>query len=234
MPDTKISALPAAGAAAAANELAINEAGTSKKLTVSQIAAFIYPVGCLYVSTVSTNPATIFGFGTWAAFGAGRVLVGLDSGDTDFDVSEETGGAKTSTPSAHTGAAVANHVFTQPSAHTNHVFTQPSAHADVLNHLHTLATGTGATGNFSQVLGTVDSSSGGTGGTPTQTALGTLSGNPTANGVASQAHAGGAVDAHSAHSGGAVDAHGVTQPSAHAALSVVQPYVVVYFWKRTA
>lgn len=57
--------------------------------------AEVYPVGCIYTSTVSTNPATVFGFGTWAAFGAGRVLVGVDSGDADFDTAEETGGAKT-------------------------------------------------------------------------------------------------------------------------------------------
>lgn len=60
----------------------------------------------------------------------------------------------------------------------------------VVNHLHTLATGTTATGNFSQVIGTVDTSSGGTGGTPTQTALGTLSGNPTAGGAANYTPAG--------------------------------------------
>ena len=35
-------------------------------LTLSQV----YPVGCIYTSTVSTNPATVFGMGTWAAFGA--------------------------------------------------------------------------------------------------------------------------------------------------------------------
>jgi hypothetical protein len=41
MADSKISALPAASAAAAANEFAINEAGTSKKLTAAQIKAYI-------------------------------------------------------------------------------------------------------------------------------------------------------------------------------------------------
>ena len=41
MADTKISALTAATAAAGANELAINEAGTSKKLTVDQIALYL-------------------------------------------------------------------------------------------------------------------------------------------------------------------------------------------------
>lgn len=41
MADTKISALAAVAAAALANELAVNEAGTSKKLTVSQLADLI-------------------------------------------------------------------------------------------------------------------------------------------------------------------------------------------------
>ena len=41
MADTKISALTAATIAAAANEFAINEAGTSKKLTLQQIADFL-------------------------------------------------------------------------------------------------------------------------------------------------------------------------------------------------
>jgi len=53
-----------------------------------------YPVGSIHISTVSTNPATTLGFGTWAAFGAGRVLVGIDATDTDFDTVEETGGEK--------------------------------------------------------------------------------------------------------------------------------------------
>jgi microcystin-dependent protein len=56
-----------------------------------------YPVGSIYLSTNSTNPATSLGFGTWAAFGAGRVPVGFDAGQTEFDADEETGGAKTHT-----------------------------------------------------------------------------------------------------------------------------------------
>ena len=57
-----------------------------------------YPVGSIYMNaTNATNPATLLGFGTWVAFGAGRVPVGINSGDTDFDTAEETGGAKTHT-----------------------------------------------------------------------------------------------------------------------------------------
>jgi hypothetical protein len=39
--------------------------------------ALMYPVGTIFTSTSLTNPATSLGFGTWVAFGAGRVLVGV-------------------------------------------------------------------------------------------------------------------------------------------------------------
>lgn len=66
----------------------------------STVVNLLYPVGSIYISTLTTNPGTLLGVGTWAAFGAGRVLVGRDAGDVDFDTAEETGGAKTHT---HTG-----------------------------------------------------------------------------------------------------------------------------------
>jgi hypothetical protein len=51
---------------------------------------------------VTTNPATLLGFGTWAAFGAGRVIVGLDGSDPLFDTLEETGGSKDAIVVSHT------------------------------------------------------------------------------------------------------------------------------------
>ena len=58
----------------------------------------VYPVGSIYTNaTNATNPGTLFGFGTWTAFGTGRVPVGIDSSQTEFDTAEETGGAKTHT-----------------------------------------------------------------------------------------------------------------------------------------
>jgi hypothetical protein len=65
---------------------------------VQAAAALLYPVGSIYSNVaVATNPATLLGFGTWTAFGAGRVMVGLDGDDEDFDTVGETGGAKTHT-----------------------------------------------------------------------------------------------------------------------------------------
>ena len=69
------------------------------------------PVGSVFISVVATNPATLLGYGTWSAFGAGRVMVGLDSGDTDFDTVEETGGAKTVTlTAAQSGVPAHTHI----------------------------------------------------------------------------------------------------------------------------
>ena len=60
--------------------------------------ADVYPVGSVYINAaVETNPGTLLGFGTWVDIGGGRVLVGQDASDTDFDTLLETGGAKTHT-----------------------------------------------------------------------------------------------------------------------------------------
>lgn len=74
-------------------------AGTpaSRKVTISDVLKLAYPIGAIYTSVVSTSPATLFGFGTWSAFATGRVLVGIDAAQTEFDVVEETGGSKTHT-----------------------------------------------------------------------------------------------------------------------------------------
>lgn len=59
-----------------------------------------FPVGSVFISVVSTNPNTLLGYGTWEAFGAGKVLIGFNSGDADFDAGEKTGGSKTVTIAA--------------------------------------------------------------------------------------------------------------------------------------
>lgn len=73
---------------------------------VQAALAAIYPVGSIYTNaTNSTNPGTLLGFGTWVAFGAGRVMVGFNGSDPLFDAAEETGGSKDAIVVSHTHTA---------------------------------------------------------------------------------------------------------------------------------
>ena len=60
----------------------------------TEILNFLYPVGCIYMTTKPTNPGSLFG-GTWTAWGSGRVPVGVNTSDTNFNTVEKTGGAST-------------------------------------------------------------------------------------------------------------------------------------------
>lgn len=66
----------------------------------------LYPVGSIYTnSSVSTNPGTLLGFGTWVAFGAGRVMVGFNASNSLFDSAEETGGSADAIVVSHSHTA---------------------------------------------------------------------------------------------------------------------------------
>ena len=72
---------------------------------ITAVKAALFPVGAIYTAVVSTNPGTLLGFGTWTAFGAGRVMVGFDSGNALFDTAEETGGSADAVVVSHTHTA---------------------------------------------------------------------------------------------------------------------------------
>jgi len=100
--------------------IAVTQSNGSNTTTIATTAfvqaaiALLYPVGSIYTNaSVSTNPATLLGFGTWTAFGAGRVPVGFDSSNALFDTAEETGGSANAITVSHT------HTVTDPThAHT--------------------------------------------------------------------------------------------------------------------
>jgi hypothetical protein len=79
---------------------------------LATIADTLYPVGSIYTSTVSTNPASLFGVGTWVSFGAGRVLIGNGGGYS----AGTTGGSADAIVVSHTHTAT----ITDPS-HTHTV-----------------------------------------------------------------------------------------------------------------
>jgi hypothetical protein len=72
-----------------------NHDATYSAVGHTHAATQAFPVGSIFIAVVATNPGTLLGYGTWTAFGAGRVLVGLDAAQTEFDTVRETGGAKT-------------------------------------------------------------------------------------------------------------------------------------------
>jgi len=80
--------------------------GSGLYLTLSNI----WPIGSVFLSVVSTNPATLLGIGTWVRIAEGQMLVGFKTDDPDFGIVEGTGGAKTATPDAHAGGAVVRNV----------------------------------------------------------------------------------------------------------------------------
>ena len=92
--------------------VAVTQANGSNTTTIATTAfvqaaiALLYPVGSIYTNaSVSTNPGTLLGFGTWTAFGAGRVMVGFDAGNALFDTAEETGGSADAITVSHTHTA---------------------------------------------------------------------------------------------------------------------------------
>jgi hypothetical protein len=166
---TGIPTIPTASAGTNTTQAASTAFVTSAVAAIDQatINAHVYPVGSIYTSVVATNPATLLGVGTWAAFGAGKVMVGIDSSDTDFDTVEETGGAKTD-----------SHTLTE---------------SEIPSHTHTIQqVDTTNAGSFTGVVGS-----------SSKAASGTITSNSTG--------------------GGGAHTH-----------DIVQPYIVVYMWKRTA
>ena len=181
-----------------------------------------FPIGSVFLAVVSTSPATLLGYGTWSAFGAGRMLVGRDAGDVDFDTAEETGGAKTHTL---TSAETPSHTHVQD-AHTHtqdsHNHTQ-DAHTHTQNaHNHSQRYHSATTGPLSGLTTAPDTSSN----TPTNYGLVTadataVNQNATATNQAATATNQNATATNQNTGGG----------GAH---NNMPPYIVCYFWKRTA
>jgi hypothetical protein len=141
--------------------------------SASSTLASVYPVGSIYINaSVATNPGTLLGFGTWTAFGAGKVLIGLDSSDALFSTAGNSSGSKDSIVVSHT------HSVTDP------------------GHSHTVGI---QTKTLDQNAGSASLAGAGT--TTTSTAS----------------------------TGISIQSTGSSGTNAN-----LQPYIVVYMWKRTA
>lgn len=74
----------------------------------------IYPVGSIYMSVNNTNPSSLFG-GTWVAWGSGRVPVGVNTSNSNFNTVEKTGGSSSVTLTAN---QIPSHTHDQYSINT--------------------------------------------------------------------------------------------------------------------
>lgn len=157
--------------------------GASNTLSVLSAA---WPVGSVFTGVVATSPATLLGFGTWSAIASGKMLIGLDSGDTQFDTVEETGGAETVTL-ATTNLPDHVHTGTTSGQSQTHTHTIPFSNGD--------QDGSGSNG--------------------------AVNGGSTTSGNASVDHT------HTISTSATTGANAT-------AFSIMNPYFVVYFWKRTA
>jgi len=172
------------------------DAGSVSATSVSPLD--FMPVGYIYMSVLPTSPATLFGGGTWVRIGQGRVLVGQDSTQTEFDTAEETGGEKT-------------HTLTSQELPT---------HTHNINHDHAAFT-SDSDGNHTHVLERKSSSG---------TNTGVVRGNATAQ--ADGTTAAGGTHTHNVD----VPAYtGLSGPvGSGTAHNNLQPYLVVFMWKRVS
>ena len=175
-----------------------------------------YPIGSIYLSVKSTNPSSLFG-GTWVAWGTGRVPVGIDTGDSNFNSVEKTGGANTHThtqgatgassgstggPSNNTSGSTALTVAQMPS-HRHHVSSRSTISNGSSSTWRAIVSGDSSNADYSYDSYTNYQGSG-SGHTHT---------------LSSHTHS--------------LNSHTHTNPTT-ASSSSLQKYITCYMWKRTA
>lgn len=171
-----------------------------------------YPVGSIYMSVVETNPAELFG-GTWEAIAPGRVLIG--AGVSDFNITYIPGNKGGSKSRTLTSSNIPKHTHTveikntaATHKHRNGVYDEAAAGNGPLSSNY------GAIKMYPTSTQHVMAADGSTFGTNTQLYMGYTN-------EASATHT------HDV----TVGYYGAKEP---AEISVMQPYLVVYMWKRTA
>lgn len=157
------------------------------------------------MDTKNINPSTYLGFGTWILWGSGKVPVGVDTSDTDFNTVEKTGGNKTVTLAT----------------------SQIPSHSHTLNnHTHSFSATTGSSGSHSH---TFNARSGSVASGTAQNGLGTTANhNATWDTNSTGAHTHSVSGTTGGNSGNTSSVGG---GESH---NNIQPYITCYMWKRTS
>jgi hypothetical protein len=188
-----------------------------------------HPIGDIKVTTNSANPSTYIG-GTWVAWGAGKVPVGIATSGTFNVAVETTGGAESS---VLTSAHIPQHSHTI--SHSHSAWTNGGGGVD---HLHYVSLGGGGHEHTYQRPGTEARGTGNL----SAASFSLTGGGVGTSGGGGHGHEGwsGAADRsldhnHSVSVGGTDTASSGTYGTASpTGVPILQPYIVCYMWKRTA
>jgi len=132
---------------------------TTAAAITTLVGNLLFPIGAIYTATVATNPGTLLGFGTWATFGSGRMLISQDA----------------TYPAGTTGGSATTTLITANLPSHSHSITDPT-------HTHPYFNMTGATGSFNATGGIGNNS--GAGATTTAASTGITNTNNTGSGTA--------------------------------------------------
>jgi len=179
---------------------------------VAAAMAVLYPVGSIYTSTVSTNPNTLFGFGTWVAFADARVMIGAGVAYP----AGSTGGSANAVLVSH------NHGGLTGIDSPDHLHGY-SGTTSVENQGHVHINGSGGIG----VVGPISGASGGL-----EEGAGTPNYILEDMGIPNTTH----THTYSGSTGGVNvnHQHGITTEGSSATNANMQPFISVYIWNRTA
>ena len=172
----------------------------------------IYPVGSIYMNASSNeNPGTLLGIGTWQALAPGRVLLGAGSNDGQTYTVGGTSGARTHTLTTD-----------QMPSHRHGLDGHIHSTGDGGGHSHSTQVKFGGDGGYGGLDNSVfdADASGGDGTTGTKTNVVTVD----ATGNHNHGNTG---------SGGSGNTQYAGSSSSSSTFNIMQPYLVVYMWKRT-
>lgn len=212
--------------------------------TTKAIIDMVYPVGSIYISKSSTNPGTLWSGTTWTAEATGRCIIGTSSsytvgstgGSTTVDLSyTHTGPSHSHTVNSHVHSTAAyalkaseipyhTHSFsgtTSTDGYHIHTGTLKEVQAKNTSNSNDVVRRNGATGEYSDI------NIGNYAGNHTHTYSGTTS--SVGNGY-SHSHG----DTGTSSPGTSSDGTGNTSSALSSSQSIMQPYVVMYIWRRTA
>lgn len=208
-----------AGSVNTAVNTANNAQNTAEQVRVEMdtVTNKLYPVGSIYISVNNVNPSGFFG-GSWVAFATGKTIVGVDTGQGEFNAVERSGGHKELQSHAH---GLNNHVHSLG----NHTHSVP-------NHTHTMQN----SGNHYHYLG-IDKSAvqkGTSYNKPNNFESGSTSyKSNTAGNHAHTVNSSGSCTT-GANNGNTGGNSGNTTAAGGGNAGNLQPYITVYMWKRTS